>query len=125
MPLVTFKTPLAGHDDLSVEVDEGTTVLEAAEEVGALVGSSCGGQCACSTCHVYVVEGEAALCEAQEDEEDRLDMAFDIRPESRLSCQATLTGNHDVVVQISEESIKAWYDEHPTERKASGYQGGR
>lgn len=125
MPKVTFKAPLAGHDDLSVEVEEGTTVLEAAEEVGALVGSSCGGQCACSTCHVYIVEGEDALSEIQDNEEDRLDMAFDVRPESRLSCQAKLTANQDVTVEISEESIKAWYDEHPAERKASGYQGGR
>ncbi len=125
MFVITFKTPLAGHDDLTVEVEQGTTVLEAAEEIGALVGSSCGGQCACSTCHVYVVEGEEALSEAEEGEEDRLDMAFDVRPESRLSCQSKLTGNQNVVVEISEESIKAWYDEHPTERKASGYQGGR
>lgn len=125
MPRVTFKSPLAGHDDLTVEVDEGTTVLEAAEEVGALVGSSCGGQCACSTCHVYIVEGEDALSEAEEAEEDRLDMAFDVRAESRLSCQMRLTGNQNVVVEVTEESIKAWYDEHPTERKASGYQGGR
>ena len=125
MPLITFKTPLPGHDDLTVEVDEGTSVLEAAEEIGARVGSSCGGQCACSTCHVYVVEGEAELSEAEEAEEDRLDMAFDVRAESRLSCQAKLTGNQNVVVEISEESIKAWYDEHPTERKASGFQGGR
>jgi len=125
MPLITFKTPQPGGKELTVEVDEGSTVLEAAEEIGALVGSSCGGQCACSTCHVYIVEGQDALSEAQEDEEDRMDMAFDVRPESRLSCQAKLTSNHNVVVEISEESIKAWYDEHPNERKASGFQGGR
>jgi 2Fe-2S ferredoxin len=125
MPKVTFKTPLEGFDDLVVEVDEDTSILEAAEEVGALVGSSCGGQCACSTCHVYIVEGEDSLTEMQDNEDDRMDMAFDVRPESRLGCQARLVGTEDIVVQISDESIKAWYDEHPNERKASGYQGGR
>jgi 2Fe-2S ferredoxin len=71
------------------------------------------------------VEGEDSLTEMQDNEDDRMDMAFDVRPESRLGCHARLVGTEDIVVQISDESIKAWYDEHPNERKASGYQGGR
>jgi ferredoxin, 2Fe-2S len=124
MPLVTFRSPLPGRDELSVEVDAGTSILEAAEDAGALVGSSCGGQCACSTCHVYVVEGASSVSEMDEDEDDRLDMAFDVRPESRLGCQVRV-GEQDVVVEISAESVKAWYDEHPDERRRSGYQDGR
>ncbi len=125
MPRVTFKTPTLGLADIVVDVDDDTSVLEAAEEAGALVGSSCGGQCACSTCHVYIVDGEDNVTEMEDGEDDRLDMAFDVRPESRLGCQARLTGDGDVVVEISEESVKAWYDEHPAERKRSGFQGGR
>ena len=118
MATVTFKAP--GVAPVEASIEPGESLLEAAEEVGALVGSSCGGQCACSTCHVYVVEGDGALSELEDDEDDRLDMAFDVRPESRLGCQARLVdGAADaaVVVEISQESIKAWYDEHPAERR--------
>ena len=127
MPTLLFKTPLAGIADIEVEVEPGTSILEAAEEVGALVGSSCGGQCACSTCHVYIVEGEGSLTDMEDAEDDRLDMAFDIRSESRLGCQARVVKDSadDIVVEISDESVKAWYDEHPDERKRAGYQGGR
>jgi 2Fe-2S ferredoxin len=45
-----------------------------------------------------------------------MDKAFDVRPESRLGCQAKL-GDEDVVVEISEESLRAWLDENPEERK--------
>lgn len=127
MARLVFRTPLEGVADLEAEIEPGESILEVAEEAGALVGSSCGGQCACSTCHVYVVEGEDAFTEVEEGEDDRLDMAFDVRPESRLGCQARLVdgADEDVLVEISEESVKAWYDEHPQERKRSGYQGGR
>ena len=45
-----------------------------------------------------------------------MDKAFDVRPESRLGCQCKL-GEEDVVVEISEESLKSWLDENPEERK--------
>ena len=45
-----------------------------------------------------------------------MDKAFDVRAESRLGCQAKL-GDEDVVVEISEESLRAWIDENPEERK--------
>jgi len=45
-----------------------------------------------------------------------VDKAFDVRPESRLGCQARL-GDEDVVVEITEESLRAWLDENPEERK--------
>ena len=53
---------------------------------------TCEGQMACSTCHVLVAkEWFARLPEASEDEEDMLDLAYGVRPTSRLSCQITLT----------------------------------
>jgi len=127
MAKLIFRTPLETVADIETEIAPGESILEAAEEAGALVGSSCGGQCACSTCHVYVVEGEDAFSEMEDGEDDRLDMAFDVRPESRLGCQARVVEESDtpIVIEISEESVKAWYDEHPAERKRVGYQGGR
>jgi 2Fe-2S ferredoxin len=68
--------------------------------------------CACSTCHVYVRAGAAALSAQADDEADVLDKAFDVRPDSRLACQ-TRVGAADVAVEISPESRQAYLDEHP------------
>ena len=61
-------------------------------------GSACGGVCACSTCHVYVSKGFDSLSEMSDDENDILDKAFDVRPTSRLGCQAKLA-DEDVEVK--------------------------
>ena len=119
MPKVRFQSPL---DDVTVELEEGATLLEAAEVAGAHVGHSCGGACACSTCHVYVRGGAESLSEQEDAELDRLDLAFDVRPASRLACQAKL-GRQDVDVAISEESLKAWMDENPDQRRALEAEG--
>ena len=68
----------------------GTTILEAAKKAHAQVGFACGGVCACSTCHVYVKQGFDSLSEQQENEEDILDKAFDVRSSSRLGCQSKI-----------------------------------
>jgi 2Fe-2S ferredoxin len=99
-----------------VECRRGLTILDAAEECGARVGHACGGNLACSTCHVYVEQGLDSLPEISDKENDIMDKAFDVRPESRLGCQAKLA-DEDVVVEISEESLRAWLDENPDERK--------
>jgi ferredoxin len=108
MPRVKFV-----DQNLEVEVDVGSSILQAAKAIGAPEGDACGGVCACSTCHVYVVEGQAALSEAEEGEEDILDKAFDVRINSRLGCQAKLVRDGVVGVRISRESLKAYYNEHP------------
>ena len=114
MPKVRFISPL---QDVTCEVAKGTPILEAAEIAGAQVGHSCGGVCACSTCHVYVRQGLGSLSEQSDQEMDRLDQAFDVKPTSRLSCQAEL-GDADVEVFITEESLNAFMDENPDVRKA-------
>lgn len=113
MPRIHFMSPL---QDLTVEVAEGTSILDAAEEVHAQVGHSCGGVCACSTCHVWVKKGLESLSEQEDLEMDRLDLAFDVRANSRLACQAKV-GTEDLEVVITEESLKAYMDENPDERK--------
>jgi ferredoxin, 2Fe-2S len=110
MPRVTFLP-----DGQSIEVEPGTTILQAAKACHAQVGYACGGVCACSTCHVYVREGFDSLSEQQENEEDILDKAFDVRPTSRLGCQSKLS-DENVTVEITRESRQAWLDEHPEER---------
>jgi len=113
MPRVTFLP-----DGVSREVPPGTTILEAALAAGAPVGHACGGQCACSTCHVYVREGFASLSAQEDDEADVLDKAFDVRPSSRLACQ-TRVGPADVAVEITPESRRAYLDEHPAAAPAA------
>jgi 2Fe-2S ferredoxin len=125
MPKVTFKNPLTLKDyaPITIEVAPGTTILDAAEECHARVGHACGGNLACSTCHVWVHEGLDSLPEVTDKENDIMDKAFDVRAESRLGCQAKLA-NEDVVVEITEESHRAWLDENPDERKKAIKQAG-
>ncbi|AUX47170.1 ferredoxin [Sorangium cellulosum] len=96
-----------------VEVPVGSTILKASKTVGAPEGDACGGVCACSTCHVYVTKGRELLSEAEEDEEDILDKAFDVRSVSRLGCQATIQKEGEIEAEISRESLDAFYNEHP------------
>ncbi|HVK89031.1 MAG TPA: 2Fe-2S iron-sulfur cluster-binding protein [Kofleriaceae bacterium] len=117
MPKVTFKNPEGpGSKPLTVDCRRGLTILDVAEECGARVGHACGGNLACSTCHVYVEQGLDSLGDIADKENDIMDKAFDVRSESRLGCQARLT-DEDVIVEISEESLRAWLDENPEERK--------
>lgn len=118
MPKLTFLNPIGPRSSgpLTVEVPAGTSILEAAEDHGARVGHACGGNLACSTCHVWVQSGGEDLPEMSDKENDILDRAFDVRPESRLGCQCLL-GDSDVTVEITEESLKAWLDENPDVRK--------
>jgi 2Fe-2S ferredoxin len=118
VPKVTFKNPLALKlfAPITIECKPGTTILDAAEECHARVGHACGGNLACSTCHVWVHEGLDSLPEVADKENDIMDKAFGVSSESRLACQAKL-GNEDLVVEITEESHRAWLDENPDERK--------
>ncbi|MFO0826383.1 MAG: 2Fe-2S iron-sulfur cluster-binding protein [Gemmataceae bacterium] len=76
------------------------SLLTIAEEAGVEINHSCGGVCACSTCHVYVTQGLSSCSPATENEEDELDKAPALTPESRLSCQCVPNGSADVVVVI-------------------------
>jgi 2Fe-2S ferredoxin len=113
MPKVRFEP-----EGIEVDVPLGTSILDASRKAGAQVGSACGGVCACSTCHVYVKEGLTALKAATDREEYIMDKAFDVRPDSRLGCQAEILRDVTVVCEISRESRKAFLDEHPELRAA-------
>lgn len=76
------------------------SVLDVAEEAGIEIDHSCGGVCACATCHVYVTEGLETCPSATDDEEDMLDTARAVTPESRLSCQCVPNGSRDVIVIV-------------------------
>jgi len=105
--------------DQGVEIDVplGTTLLKASKLAGAPEGDACGGVCACSTCHVYVETGADLLTPAEDDEEDILDKAFDVRMTSRLGCQAKIQREGLIELRISKESLDAYYNEHPNVKR--------
>jgi ferredoxin, 2Fe-2S len=111
-----------GEMEAEGEVPAGTDLLRASVQLGAKHGSACGGVCSCSTCHVWVKQGFDSLSEQEDAEMDILDKAFDVKPTSRLGCQAQLS-DADVVYQITEESERTWYDEHPKERHEAEAKG--
>ncbi|MGD8240847.1 MAG: 2Fe-2S iron-sulfur cluster-binding protein [Armatimonadota bacterium] len=97
MPTIKFLP-----SDVSGEVAEGTTVLDAAEELGVEVPSVCGGMAACGACLIEVQEGAANLAPHTDDEVDCLEtIDVDPTPENRLACQARITG--DVAVRVPDE----------------------
>jgi len=110
VPIVVFK----GYTE--VEVPIGTSILKAAQKVDAPEGYACGGVCACSTCHVYVTAGANLLSPAEDEEEDILDKAFDVRATSRLGCQAKIARDGRLEVEITRESLQAFENEHPEHR---------
>lgn len=82
----------------TVEGEEGESVLEIALKHDIPLEHNCGGNCACTTCHVIVRDGMDNLSEIEESEEDMLDKAKGLTLTSRLGCQAHVYG--DVVVEI-------------------------
>ncbi|MSR54024.1 MAG: 2Fe-2S iron-sulfur cluster binding domain-containing protein [Gemmataceae bacterium] len=76
------------------------SIMDLAEGAGIEIDHSCGGVCACATCHVKVREGMKSCSRATEDEEDMLDTARDVEPDSRLSCQCVPDGSMNLVVEI-------------------------
>jgi 2Fe-2S ferredoxin len=121
MPTVRYpkeKLPDAQDTSIQVDVPVGTSLLDASRKAGVAHGSACGGVCACSTCHVYVSEGQSLLSDAEDEELDILDKAFDVRSSSRLGCQAKILRDGVISIEISRESREAYYNEHPDERRA-------
>lgn len=81
----------------TVEGESGSTVMEVAVRNGVPgIEAECGGACACATCHVYVEESwMEKVGPAEPMEEDMLDFAFDVRPNSRLCCQIRVRDDLD------------------------------
>lgn len=73
--------------------------LDVAENFGVFLDHACGGVCACTTCHLWIKD-QAGVSAADDDELDRMDMAADQQLNSRLGCQAVITGPGDYVVEI-------------------------
>ena len=79
-----------------LEGDTNSSLMEILRDAGLEIEAACGGCCACATCHVYVNEKWLKKIKPKDDdEESMLDQAFDIRNNSRLSCQIPLSEDLD------------------------------
>ena len=90
-----FVTDKEGKD-YELEAVEGWRVMEIIREYGLPIKAECGGACACATCHVYVDPAWVdKLPDMREDEEEMLDEAFNLKENSRLSCQLIMDESLD------------------------------
>lgn len=94
-----------------VEAEPGESVCAAALRNGIEIEHACEMSCACTTCHVYVREGFDTLEPADDLEEDFLDKAWGVDPDSRLSCQVIVT-DADLVVEIPRYTINMVSEQH-------------
>jgi 2Fe-2S ferredoxin len=94
-----------------IEAEPGVSICDAALANGIEIEHACEKSCACTTCHVIVREGFDSLDEADETEEDMLDKAWGLEPDSRLSCQA-LVGEEDLVIEIPKYTINMVSEHH-------------
>ena len=106
MATVKFTFEDKSIKDVQVDnVEEGYSILEVAEDNDVHLNHNCGGVCACSTCHIYVLEGEEYLEEISDKEEDFIDRAINPRLESRLGCQSVILEEDAVIkVEIPDQS---------------------
>jgi 2Fe-2S ferredoxin len=98
MPKITYIDTDGASRTIDAEI--GSTVMETAIKNGIPgIEAECGGACACATCHVYVDEAWTAVVgEPSPMEEDMLDFGYDIRANSRLSCQIKVTAEIDGLI---------------------------
>ncbi|KPK37147.1 MAG: 2Fe-2S ferredoxin [Gammaproteobacteria bacterium SG8_47] len=112
MPQIIFLP----HDELCpegavVQAQPGTSICDVALQNGIELEHACEKSCACTTCHVYVREGYDSLNEIEEGEDDLLDQAWGLEPDSRLSCQA-MVGEQDLVIELPKYTINMVSEHH-------------
>jgi 2Fe-2S ferredoxin len=98
MPKITFIT--SKGKNIEVDAETGSTVMENAikSSIPGIEGE-CGGACACATCHVYIDEAWVKITgEPEASEEDMLDFAWEVQPNSRLSCQIKMSAELDGLI---------------------------
>ncbi len=94
-----------------LEANAGETVLDVALRNGIAIEHACEKSCACTTCHVIIREGFDSLDESSELEDDMLDKAWGLDPESRLGCQAKVA-DEDLVVEIPKYTLNLAKENH-------------
>ena len=104
------------HEELCPEgtmfdAEPGVSIIDALLKNDVELEHACEKSCACTTCHVYIREGFDTLEESTEDEDDLLDKAWGLDPDSRLSCQS-MVGDADLVIEIPKYTINMVSENH-------------
>ena len=98
-------------DGAVIEAKSGQTVVNVALRNNISIPHACEKSCACTTCHIIVREGFDSLTESDELEDDMLDKAWGLEPESRLGCQAIIA-DEDLVVEIPKYNLNIVNEDH-------------
>lgn len=98
-------------DGKTFEVEKGAQLCESLLKNDIELEHACEMSCACTTCHVVVREGFSSLNESTDDEDDLLDMAWGLTPQSRLSCQVKV-GDADLTVELPKYTINHAREHH-------------
>ncbi len=93
------------------DAQPGTSICDALLQNDIDIEHACEKSCACTTCHVYIREGFDGLGESDENEDDYLDKAWGLEPDSRLSCQAVVA-DEDLVIEIPKYTINMVSEHH-------------
>jgi|ERR1044072_1477288 2Fe-2S ferredoxin len=104
---ITFRFEQKGLETVMItNAPEGDSILEVALKNNIQLHHNCGGVCACSTCHIYIEQGDGLLEDLTDREEDFIDRARNPRLNSRLGCQCILLdGNGELAVTIPDQSL--------------------
>ena len=112
MPKITFMpNEELCPNGMEVDAIEGQTICDVALKNGIKIEHACEKSCACTTCHVYIRQGIETIDESSENEDDMLDKAWGLEPDSRLSCQAKI-GEDDLVIEIPRYTINQVSENH-------------
>jgi 2Fe-2S ferredoxin len=103
---ITFRFEQKGLEPITLEnIEDDQSILEVALKNDIELHHNCGGVCACSTCHLYVEQGEAFIEELSDKEEDFIDRAVNPRLNSRLGCQCMLNSSSgEIIVTLPDQT---------------------
>mgnify|MGYP000691565598 FL=1 len=106
MYTITFKFEQKGLEPITLQnIESDQSILEVALKNDIELHHNCGGVCACSTCHLYIEQGEDLVEELSDKEEDFIDRAINPRLNSRLGCQCVLQeGSGNIVVTLPDQT---------------------
>lgn len=111
IPIKILPHPEYCPEGKEITGQRGMTICEALLEQEIQIEHACEMSCACTTCHVVVREGGASLNPPDETEEDLLDRAWGLEPQSRLSCQAIIAGEA-LVIEIPRYTVNHAKENH-------------
>lgn len=113
MPKVTFLPHKdLCPDGLEILAKKGISICDLALQNDINIEHACEKSCACTTCHIYIRKGLDSLSPSLENEDDMLDKAWGLEPDSRLSCQTIITDDQDLVIEIPKYTINMVSESH-------------